>query len=169
MRYQLLAQLRKPQGRVVVEIDAPAPSGTGADLVGNVVGQAELTNTGKTVTARGHLAGEALLRCSRCLAEYPWPFEIDFVENCALRQIDDPEQYQAGLDEEDTVPILDEEIVDLAELVRQLIAVEVPFRPLCKPDCAGLCPRCGADLNQGPCGCAEDSVDPRWVQLRSLL
>ncbi len=168
MRYQILGQLRKPSGRVVVEIDAPAPAGTGAELTGNVVGQAELTNTGKTVTVRGRTAGEATLYCSRCLRDFPWRFDISFVEPCALRQIDDPEQYQVAEDEEEAIPILDADVVDLTELVRQLIAVEVPYRPLCRPDCAGLCPRCGADRNEGKCGCEDEAIDPRWAKLKPL-
>jgi len=161
MRYQILGQLRKLSGRVVVEIDAPSPIGTGAELTGNIVGRAELTNTGKTVTVRGRIAGGAALHCSRCLREFPWRFDISFVELGALRQIDDPEQYQLAEDEEEAIPLLDAEMVDLTELVRQLIAVEVPYRPLCRPDCAGLCPRCGADRNEGQCGCDDETIDPR--------
>jgi len=168
MRYQILRQLRQPSGRVVVEVDAPAPPGIGAELTGNVVGRVELTNAGRSVAARGRITGEATLRCSRCLQEFGWPFEIGFVETCALREIDDPVHYQAEEDEEDPIPILDDEIVDLSELVRQLIAVELPYCPLCRPDCAGLCPRCGADLNREPCGCGDESVDPRWAKLKSL-
>jgi len=169
MRYQILNQLRHPHARLTLEVDAPAPQGTGADLKGNVVGRVELTNAGKSITARGRLAGEATLHCSRCLCDFPWAFEIDFLETCALREVDDPREYQAEEDEDDPIPILDEKVVDLTELVRQLVAVEVPYRPLCQPDCAGLCPRCGADLNQGPCGCDRDDADPRWAKLKDLL
>lgn len=169
MRYQILRQLRQPSGRMVLEIDAPAPPGIGADLAGNVVGRVELTNVGKSVAARGRIAGEARLRCSRCLQGFGWPFEIGFVETCALCEIDAPVHYQAEEEDgEDPIPILDDEIVDLSELVRQLIAVELPYCPLCRPDCAGLCPRCGADLNLAPCGCEDESIDPRWAELKSL-
>jgi DUF177 domain-containing protein len=153
MRYKILRQLRKPSGRIVVEVDAPAPPGTGAETVGNIVGEVELTNTGRQVAARGHLAGKAKLHCSRCLREVEWPLDVRFVETCTLNQIDDPAQYQADEDEDDPIPILDEDAVDLSELVRQLVVMELPYHPLCRPDCAGLCPECGADLNEGECGC----------------
>jgi uncharacterized protein len=169
MRYRILAQLQKPHERVVCAINDPPPMGTGVDLGGDIVGSVELTNTGKAVVARGSLAGRGTLTCSRCLTEFPWDFDIRFTENCVLRQIDDPAGYADDDDDEDLLPIVDEEVVDLTELIRQLIALEVPFQPLCKPDCRGLCPKCGAALDEGECGCEADAIDPRWAQLKGLL
>lgn len=169
MRYGVLGQLQKPGGRVECQVDDPAPLGTGVDVAGNVVGRVELSNTGTSVVARGYVMGQAVLECSRCLEQFRWPFRVDFTENCCLRQIDDPAEYEAAQDEDEPVPILDEDVVDLSELVRQLIAVEMPLRPLCRPDCAGLCPKCGTDLNSDPCNCGRDHVDPRWAKLKELL
>lgn len=169
MRYRVLDQLQKPNGRVECEVDAPAPMGTGVDVEGNVVGSVELANTGKSAVARGHLSGQAILECSRCLKDFAWQFDIDFTEDCCLRQIDDPTEYEAVQDEEEPIPLLDEDVIDLSELVRQLIAVEVPLRPLCKAECAGLCPECGTDLNGQQCGCAPGAVDPRWAKLKEIL
>jgi uncharacterized protein len=169
MRYDVLGQLEKPGGQVHCEVDDPGPVGTGVDLAGNAVGRVELANTGKSVIARGYIAGEAILECSRCLKRFPWSFRVDFTENCHLRQIDDPSEYDTADDEDEPVPILDEGIVDLSELVRQLIAVEVPLQPLCQPDCAGLCPTCGTNLNEGSCDCLRGRVDPRWAKLKEML
>ncbi|MBM3500837.1 MAG: DUF177 domain-containing protein [Armatimonadetes bacterium] len=169
MRYRILAQLKKPHERVVCEIKHPSPAGTGVDLRGNLVGRVELTNTGKAVVARGAVGGSGRLTCSRCLKDFPWSFALEFTENCALRQVDDPAVYIAAEDEEDLVPIVDEELVDLSELVRQLVALEVPFQPLCKPDCRGLCPHCGAALDEEECRCSGEAVDPRWSKLKELL
>jgi uncharacterized protein len=110
-----------------------------------------------------------VLTCSRCLREFPWAYDVSFVENCALQEIDDPAVYATGEDEEDPIPIVDEELVDLTELVRQMIALDVPFQPLCKPDCGGLCQKCGAVLDEGGCRCEADAIDPRWAKLRGLL
>lgn len=136
---------------------------------GNTVGRVELTNTGKTIVARGNIAGQGVLTCSRCLREFPWVFDVSFVEHCALRQIDDPAVYATGEDEEDPIPIVDDELVDLTELIRQMIALEVPFQPLCRPDCRGLCQKCGAVLDEEQCRCGADATDPRWAKLGELL
>lgn len=61
------------------------------------------------------------------------------------------------------------EELDTAPLVAEQVQLELPARPLCRPDCAGLCPRCGANLNEGPCGCAPDDGDPRWAALAGLM
>jgi len=169
MRYKVLDQLEKPQGRVRCEVAGPAPIGTGVDVEGDLTGHVELSNTGKSVVARGHVAGQANLECSRCLKQFPWQFHLAFTENCHLRQTDDPAEYEIAQDEEEPIPILDEDVIDLTELIRQLIAVEVPLRPLCRPDCAGLCPECGTDLNQNQCDCRKARVDPRWAKLREML
>ena len=44
----------------------------------------------------------------------------------------------------------------------------LPMKPLCKPDCKGLCPSCGKDLNLGACGCTHETIDPRWEALKAL-
>jgi uncharacterized protein len=60
-------------------------------------------------------------------------------------------------------------ILDLDELLRQELLVEVPMRALCGAACRGLCPRCGADLNQGPCACPPDEAASPLAQLGTLL
>jgi uncharacterized protein len=169
MRYKILAQLKKPHERVVCEIDQSPPPGTGVDLRGGLVGRVELTNTGKAVVARGDVSGGGRLTCSRCLKEYAWSFDVKFTEHCALREIDDPTVYETGEDEEDLVPIVDQDLIDLSELVRQLIALEVPLQPLCRPECRGLCAQCGAALDDEECRCSSGAGDPRWAKLNELL
>src|SRR5215213_1252628 len=58
--------------------------------------------------------------------------------------------------------------VDLDELVREQILLALPSRHLCREDCKGLCQRCGANLNNGPCSCEQGEVDPRWAALADL-
>src|SRR5919199_2128329 len=58
--------------------------------------------------------------------------------------------------------------IDLAPLAREALLLELPLAPLCREACLGLCPRCGADLNAGPCQCAVDDRDPRWAVLDAL-
>jgi len=58
--------------------------------------------------------------------------------------------------------------MDLTEPVRQALLVALPMKPLCREDCAGICPQCGANRNETQCGPAEETVDDRWSGLRSL-
>jgi uncharacterized protein len=60
-------------------------------------------------------------------------------------------------------------MIDLAPLVRELSLLALPIKVLCRPDCQGLCQECGANLNLGDCGCAENEIDPRLAALGSLL
>lgn len=70
-------------------------------------------------------------------------------------------------DDEETYPLTGEQL-DLRPLVRDAILLELPIAPLCRPDCAGLCPTCGADRNEGDCGCPPTTGDPRWAALDLL-
>jgi uncharacterized protein len=76
------------------------------------------------------------------------------------------EHYMRGGDGEETYA-LDDDDVDLEPLVRDAVLLELPVTSLCRPDCKGLCPTCGADWNGGPCGC-ETPSDPRWAALDVL-
>jgi uncharacterized protein len=59
-------------------------------------------------------------------------------------------------------------IVDLTELARDAVLLELPLAPLCTDDCAGICPSCGIDRNQGDCDCQAEETDPRWAALSDL-
>ena len=65
------------------------------------------------------------------------------------------------------IPFTGEEL-DLCEAVQEQVIMALPVRPLCREDCRGLCPVCGADLNEESCTCAEKTVDPRWKALSEL-
>jgi uncharacterized protein len=69
-------------------------------------------------------------------------------------------------DEDDAYP-LEGDLLDLADLVRDALILELPLAPLCRDDCKGLCVTCGADLNEADCGCGAP-IDPRWANLDAL-
>ncbi len=171
MRYDIRDQISKRDGQVALEIDAPVPVGTDVEFVGNVSGRITLRNAGRDIAAWGHLQATALMQCSRCLEEHEVPLEFDFSETCALAQIDEPLSYTQVADDEEpaSIPILDGNVVDLSELVRQLLVLHTPARSLCRPDCKGLCPHCGVNLNVSQCECEREEIDPRMAPLRELL
>ncbi|MCE5216658.1 DUF177 domain-containing protein [bacterium] len=166
MQYGMKAKLSQLMGRATCEVEAPVPPGVGAEFRGPVKGQVVLTNAGATISARGHLSATAVCECSRCLLKHEVPLEVEVNEECRLAQIDEPPA--PGEEEPQSIPILDADLVDLSELVRQVLAINVPPRSLCRPDCRGLCPHCGKNLNAGPCSCKAEGPDPRWAALRGL-
>lgn len=104
--------------------------------------------------------------CSRCLKELTSPITAQH----ELLEFE-PEKSQIPSLEEDafTYPTGADEI-DLLPYMIGLIVSELEIKPLCKPDCQGLCPHCGHDLNEGPCACPkEDDGDPRLKVLKKLL
>jgi uncharacterized protein len=71
--------------------------------------------------------------------------------------------------EEASVFTIDEQhTLDLTEAVRQYSLLAIPMKTLCKKNCAGLCPTCGKNLNEGQCDCPKDDIDPRWSKLAEL-
>jgi uncharacterized protein len=166
MRYEL-GPLRHPLGRLHLEFSAPLPAGTGAEAAGLVECILDLTNAGGCISVRGQLRVPLQTQCARCLCALEQVLELAVNEECALRQLDAPQSYESPEDSLQ-IPILNDDELDLSELVRQLVAMNIPARTLCREDCRGLCPTCGADLNEGRCGCEGPEIDPRWAGLGKL-
>src|SRR5690606_5023058 len=91
--------------------------------------------------------------CRRCLAE---------VSGVVVAEVD--ELFRGEPDDEEAEPIVGDQI-DLAPVVRQTVLLEMPEAPLCREDCAGICPVCGADRNIDPCDCDTSVRDERWAVL----
>lgn len=114
---------------------------------------ASITNVGGALLVGGTVKGEVITACSRCLedATFDVSGEIEgyFLIEGEGEAPDDMEE-----DEFDVLP--EDNMLDLEPLIRAAIYVELPLIPLCREDCAGLCPTCGANLNDGPCACTPD-------------
>ncbi|MPZ48379.1 MAG: hypothetical protein GEU75_03545 [Dehalococcoidia bacterium] len=132
-------------------------------------GDIELLRTKDGVLVRAHLNLVDPETCSRCLKPLEETLQIDFEE-----------EFQATLDlrsgqvvreplDPDAFTIDEHHMLDLTEAVRQYREASAEMQPLCKPDCRGLCPNCGRDLNAGGCDCNSGPVDNRWAGLAELL
>ncbi len=108
-----------------------------------------------TGTATGALAGE----CGRCLDPLSGTLRVDLQELFAYPGRE-PEEG------EDELPRLEGEQLDLEPVVRDAVVTALPFQPVCRPDCPGLCPECGARLADGEH--SHEVTDPRWAALRGL-
>lgn len=136
--------------------------------------EVELYAEGSHAFAAGTFKGWVTVACSRCVD----PVRLDIDEKVRITFMppsEMPAEDEAPTDEEgvelgeedlDTFPF-DGEIVDLEPYLREQIVLAVPFAPLCREDCKGLCPQCGTDWNSGTCGC-EKPVDPRLAALKGL-
>jgi uncharacterized protein len=120
-----------------------------------VVIDVTLESVHEGILASGTLRAEWAGECRRCLNPATGELETDFRELFEERPIEG-EGYP-----------LSHEQVDLEPLARETVLLELPQAPLCKDDCLGLCARCGADLNEGPCDCGPEP-DPRWAALDAL-
>ncbi len=123
--------------------------GLGVSLAGPlaIAGTLEITGRGDYVW-HGRFAGRAQTNCRRCLKDLEVPVEsaVDAVFSADPDLQDDPSVYPL------TEPVAH---VDVTAAVREELALAFSKYPLCREDCAGLCPKCGEDLNQGPCTCNE--------------
>lgn len=128
--------------------DHPALQGLDFELAGplEVTGRIQETGPGEYYW-RGHVAGTVRQECGRCLT----PMDQPIVVSVDAYFTDDPD----AADEPQRYPLpVGSAALDLADVVREELILTVPSFPVCREDCAGLCPRCGADLNRGPCHCA---------------
>ncbi|HEX9596518.1 MAG TPA: DUF177 domain-containing protein [Anaerolineales bacterium] len=127
-----------------------------ADLRGHVT----LSRTPQGIYAEGHLSAEAAGECVRCLDDLALPLTAHIAELF----IYPPENARPG---ELVVP--EDAMLDLTPMVREDMLLSAPMQAVCRTDCQGLCPHCGANRNLESCTCVEDSIDPRLAVLGAFL
>ena len=121
----------------------------------------EVTNTGSALLVAGVAEGMATCACSRCLEDVAYDLRGDIegyfiIEGEYAVDAADEDEEELGDDEFDVLPA--DHIIDLAPLIEAALILDAPTMPLCSEGCAGLCPTCGANLNDGPCGCGPDEA-----------
>ena len=133
-----------------------------------VSGNVEFLRTKAGVLVRAHLSLKEPEACSRCLQPLQETININFEEE--FKSIVDLQSGEPLDDDDDQDAFLIDEnhLLDLTEAVRQYREASAEMQPLCRPDCKGLCPRCGQDLNLGECSCSTGPVDDRWAALLGL-
>jgi len=170
MYYNVSQQLKEGVGShrtyildETVRYDDPADDST-------VEGVLDSLYTGRSILVTGELAMGVSDVCSRCLEKFTEHLRIDIEEEFfPMRDINTGAALGLPEDVEDAFRIDERFTLDLYEAVRQAIIMALPMSPLCRPDCQGLCPECGSNLNLGNCNCSRSPVDVRWNALRSLL
>jgi uncharacterized protein len=133
-----------------------------------VKGEVVLIRTDQGILAKGTLDAGVELTCSRCLSSFDYPLALN-IEEEYFPVTDVVSGASLSPPEEPGCFTIDEHhVIDLNEAIRQYALLAIPMKPLCRGNCAGLCPSCGHNLNQGPCDCLSREIDPRWSGLKNL-
>lgn len=169
MQINVAQQLRSAIGTVKEHEVAAVVDITGDGNTSPVEGKVSLVRTDRGILAKGVLNTSVALTCSRCLGTFDCPLtltieeeyfpSVDVVSGAPLTLPDEPGLFTIDKNHE----------LDLTEAVQQYALLAIPMKPLCRPDCAGLCPVCGQNLNLGECQCLLREADSRWAKLKQIL
>lgn len=117
-------------------------------------------NAGDVILLKADVKTEIERTCGRCLKVFTELLAAQVVEKF----------YPAGAENiENDAFIYESDLLDITEPVRESLLLAVPLQSLCREDCRGLCPVCGADRNEGDCGCDATTVDPRLAALKQFI
>ncbi len=122
-----------------------------------------LSNVGEGIVVNGETSGSVRLHCGRCLELFTYETTVSF-EELAVFASEDGEEREV----EDAFKLADEKL-DVAPIIYQNVMVEVPIRPLCREECAGLCAECGRNLNEEPHEHKQERIDERLAPLRDFF
>jgi uncharacterized protein len=153
-----------------VVIDEPAPR-FGDDFVVRtpVQGSARLHRTQDGLLVQCRAATSVELECSRCLEPFEYPVDVQFAEEF-LPTLNVLTGAPLEATDDDALRIDEHHVLDLTEAVRQYLLTNIPLKPVCRPDCPGLCPVCGQEQSNGSCTCvAEDETPNPFAALKALL
>lgn len=156
-----------------VRLSVPAPDGLGTEVMVARPGsplrvEASLTAVADGVLVRGSADIDLTGQCVRCLRDLAEHRTVTFDELYLTAQAAE-RQAEEGDEEAEDLFQVGETSLDLEPAVRDALVLGLPFQPLCRPDCRGLCPRCGERLDDLPPDHHHDEIDPRWSALAGLL
>jgi uncharacterized protein len=155
---------RRAGAMKVVQTSVGAPAGLGIGVIGVPAGSPveldlRLESVVEGVLVTGTATVELRGECVRCLGEVSEELEVDVQELFVYPESDATEEEASRLEGD---------LIDLEPLVRDGVVLDLPFQPLCRDDCQGLCVECGANLNDDPEHTHAAPLDPRWESLRRL-
>lgn len=112
-----------------------------------------ISNTGEALLVTGSASGTATTACARCLDEFSIPLSGEVEGYFLLSEDQEPPE---DMDEDEYEVLSEDHVIDMEPLIIAALLLDTPLVPLCREDCKGLCPRCGANLNEGPCDCEKE-------------
>ena len=163
---------RRPGSMVEVEREIPALEDFGTAVIGVPEGeplavQARLESVVEGVLVTGSVRATALGACVRCLDPVSTDVEATFQELYGYADRAAHHREVGADDEETDTHVIVDGVIDLEPLLRDAVVPALPFKPVCREDCLGLCATCGVRLEEDP-GHEHDVIDPRWSSLAEL-
>ena len=153
---------------ILARLTADDPDGARLLRTAQLVAEVRLSREGKTVYVEGSAAADFSPPCARCLKPVATHLAPTFFLTLFPdRSGDSKEEVELSEEELDETTYQNDEI-DVGLLLNEQILLERPYRVLCSEDCRGLCPTCGADLNEGPCGCPAQPGSLAFAGLKDL-
>jgi uncharacterized protein len=160
---------RRPGAMFSVHETVVNPARIGLDMIGIAAGapldldlRVESVSEGVLVT--GTMSAQITGECSRCLTPFEEQIHVHLTELFAYS-----DSLTQATTEEDEVGHVVADTVDLEQPIIDAVALELPFSPVCRDDCPGLCATCGVALATAEPGHHHDQIDPRWAKLTTML
>ena len=151
-----LATLAPGLSRVQLQVEPQELGLEPSSWSGRIEADLSVEKNGEKASIRGRVNAVAVLECVRCLRQYELPLSVPF-EVFAERSGRGSRGEEEELERDHYMKFHDGRRLDLAGDAHDALLLEMPMAPHCRDDCRGLCPRCGADLNDGPCGCPSET------------
>lgn len=137
-------------------------------LTGDVRVTASIRKGAAQIDVTGIISARAEIDCTRCLEPISQDLTIDFAVGFVTAENFAADKEREVSPEDLDIDVLDSDQIDLKELVREQILLNLPEQVFCTPDCKGLCPKCGGNRNLIDCKCDLDETDPRWAALKDF-
>jgi uncharacterized protein len=159
---------RRPGSQRLRSFSAPAPADLGIEVLrvpegSPVAFELRLEAVMEGVLVTGEAQADLVGECARCLEGIRDEIVADFQELYVYEESD-----TAATAEDDDTRRLEGDLIDLEPLLRDAVVLALPFQPLCRDDCPGLCVECGARLADDPDHRHDEPIDPRWAKLQAL-
>jgi uncharacterized protein len=159
---------RRPGAMVTLCETVPSPSRIGLDLIAIERGapldmDLRVESVSEGVLVSGTVAAPTVGECARCLTPVRGRVEVVLTELFAY-----PGSITEATTEKDEVGHVVDDTIDLEQSIIDAVGLDLPFAPVCQPDCPGLCPECGIQLAAEP-GHRHERIDPRWARLTAML
>src|SRR6201998_1202115 len=159
---------RRPGAMVTLRDTVPSPSRIGLEMIAIDQGaplelDLQVQSVSEGVLVTGTVAGPTVGECARCLTAVNGRVQVGLTD-----LFPSPGSTTEATTEEDEVGHIVDDTIDLEQSIIDAVGLDLPFSPVCRPDCPGLCPQCGVPLAAQP-GHHHDRIDPRWAKLAEML
>jgi uncharacterized protein len=146
-----------------------SPARIGLEMIGIAPGapldlDLRVESVSEGVLVSGTLSAPITGECARCLTPFTERIDVDLTALFAY-----PDSLTEATTEEDEVGRVVNDFVDLRQPIVDAVGLELPFSPVCRTDCPGLCPKCGVALATAEPDHHHDDIDPRWAKLATML